>query len=355
VSIIIPVYNAQAFLKKTIVSILNQSYQNIELILIDDGSTDESGIICDEFLKKDARITVIHQKNAGVSASRNAGIIAAKGEFIQFVDADDYIEETMTQILVDGMNEDVDLVICSYKTEYLKNDLLFHQDHICPYEGVYDKKELLLSFGELFNKRFINPIWNKLYRTDLLKKNQIFFDKNFSMGEDLLFNLRYLEMSELFFLSKALLYNYINSNAGSLTASVHKDLFINQQLLFAQVRNFLIKYDAYNEINEKFVENSFTDSVIRSFENLFHSKTELSKKAKKTEIEMIISDATVRNSMPYFSQADAQKFLLAKMIGSRNSRGIYCFFKVKTFFRKHLKPVFRLLKKVLEKGVSNKD
>ena len=95
ISVIVPVYNAERFLKKCVESLLNQTYRNIEIILVNDGSTDSSGLICDELCKRDCRINVIHQKNLGVSATRNNGIRCAKGTYIGFVDSDDYIENML--------------------------------------------------------------------------------------------------------------------------------------------------------------------------------------------------------------------------------------------------------------------
>jgi len=97
-SVIVPVYNAEKYLDKCIQSILNQDYKNIEVILIDDGSLDNSGNICDEYAKVDSRVKVVHKKNGGVSSARNCGIDIATGEFIMFVDSDDYIEYNMIQI-----------------------------------------------------------------------------------------------------------------------------------------------------------------------------------------------------------------------------------------------------------------
>ena len=99
ISIIVPVYNVEKYLEKCIDSILNQSYQNLEIILIDDGSTDNSGSICDEYKKKDQRVQVIHQKNQGQSSARNAGLNIAKGSYIGFVDSDDWIEQNMYEKL----------------------------------------------------------------------------------------------------------------------------------------------------------------------------------------------------------------------------------------------------------------
>src|SRR3712207_285037 len=116
ISVIVPVYNSEKYIGKCITSILGQSYENIEVILINDGSTDGSGRLCDEYAEKDKRIKVIHQPNTGPSAARNSGIRAAAGDFIQFVDGDDAIEPFMTETMAASMEENHQLVVCGYKT-----------------------------------------------------------------------------------------------------------------------------------------------------------------------------------------------------------------------------------------------
>ena len=116
ISIIVPVYNVEQYLDDCLISIINQTYKNIEIILIDDGSTDKSGKICDEYAKKDSRIIVIHKENGGVSSARNAGLRIAKGAYIGFVDPDDWIAEDMYEVLYSNAKKyDADVSVCKYK------------------------------------------------------------------------------------------------------------------------------------------------------------------------------------------------------------------------------------------------
>lgn len=119
ISVIIPIYNVEEYLEKCVNSVLNQTYSDLEIILVDDGSTDNSGKICDELKNKDNRIIVIHQENQGLSAARNAGIAKALGEYIAFVDSDDYIMEDMYETLYKNLEKtDADISICKY--QYVK-------------------------------------------------------------------------------------------------------------------------------------------------------------------------------------------------------------------------------------------
>lgn len=122
ISIIVPIYKVEIYLRKCVDSIVNQTYKNIEILLIDDGSPDNCGIICDEYAKKDERIKVIHKKNGGLSDARNYGIEASSGDYIMFVDSDDYISKDMCEILLKkALENNADIVSCNFKEIYIDN------------------------------------------------------------------------------------------------------------------------------------------------------------------------------------------------------------------------------------------
>ena len=140
ISVIVPIYNVEQFLSKCIQSIINQSYSRLEIILVDDGSTDDSPQICDEFKEKDKRIKVIHKKNGGLSDARNVGIEVASGEYIGFVDSDDYIDELMYEKLLNAcIRNNSYISICGRNIVNIDNDILCQQFTV-EKEVVYDGK-----------------------------------------------------------------------------------------------------------------------------------------------------------------------------------------------------------------------
>lgn len=163
ISIIIPVYKVEKYLEKCIESVLKQTYTNLQIILVDDGSPDNCGKICDEYAKKDSRIEVIHKVNGGLSYARNVGISKAKGRYIGFVDSDDYIKEDMYEILLNLIKEyDADVSICNLYDvidgkEYIRNK----ENGIQEYSRLDILKEVLLD------KNIQNYAWNKLYKKEL--------------------------------------------------------------------------------------------------------------------------------------------------------------------------------------------
>lgn len=163
ISIIIPVYNVEEYLEECIKSIIKQTYTNLEIILIDDGSTDESGKICDEYKKKDNRITVIHQQNQGISVARNVGIELSKGEYIQFVDSDDFIKTNMVEDLYNIIKkEDVDLVSCSH---YIYTNGNVQEKEYSEKIEVYTQSEAIKSL--ILDKSIRFFAVDKLYKKEL--------------------------------------------------------------------------------------------------------------------------------------------------------------------------------------------
>lgn len=169
ISIIIPVYKVEKYLRRCLDSVLAQTYTDLEIILVDDGSPDGSGSICDEYAEKDSRIKVIHQANAGAAAARNAGVAAATGEFTAFVDSDDYIDPTMYEQLLDIIQvNDADIAECGYR--WVKPDVTYDRENTGKVD-VYTNLEALemLYFGDQMFGGISIVVWNKLYRTDLVK------------------------------------------------------------------------------------------------------------------------------------------------------------------------------------------
>ena len=190
-SIIVPVYKVEKYLSRCVDSILNQSFSDFELMLIDDGSPDSSGKICDRYSKTDVRVKVIHQENKGVSSARNAGLDIASGRYIAFIDADDYIEPKMYEIMMSVIKKkNVDVVICGAKsiiqgTSEIRKEMLS--------EGYYDKAHLLNSLFEMPNP-LGGCIWNKLVKSDVLKNCR--YKTGVSMAEDRMFLLDYFQNCE---------------------------------------------------------------------------------------------------------------------------------------------------------------
>ncbi|MCS6111604.1 glycosyltransferase [Clostridium botulinum] len=205
ISIIVPVYNVEEYLNKCIYSILKQSYSNIEVILIDDGSSDNSGIICDSFEKLDSRVRVIHSENKGVSNARNIGISLAKGRYIGFVDSDDWIEPDMYQKLYNTIkNDNSDISICD----------AFIESKVTHVHKVFGESKYVFNRDEIFNVVLdnigFNWLCNKLFKKDLFKGIRL--DENIYIGEDILCVCKCICNGESFSYLQEALYHYLKRN-----------------------------------------------------------------------------------------------------------------------------------------------
>ena len=186
VSVIVPVYNAEGFLRECIDSILTQTYKDFELILVDDGSPDNSGAICDEYAQKDLRVCVIHKENGGVSSARNVGLEAARGEWVYFVDSDDRIEPYSLEHMIEK-TEKYDLVVHGLVNDYIykgeSSSNTYEEINANDYSSIIDRTD---RYGLLKG-----PVC-KLFKLELIKKNGLHFDSTISYGEDTKFSFEYL-------------------------------------------------------------------------------------------------------------------------------------------------------------------
>ncbi|RGQ04009.1 glycosyltransferase [Megamonas rupellensis] len=242
ISIIVPIYNVDKYLKRCLNSIINQTYRYIEILLIDDGSTDLSGKICDEYKKKDKRIKVIHCKNRGVSEARNKGLEIATGEWIGFVDPDDWIDRDMYESLYRMVKlYNVDISVCSYKRckDFSYENIVSKKNDECK---LLDNK--LSMKNMLVNDLYCGAVWNKLYKRDILMNNK--FKKNMIIGEDVLFNFNLLYNTKINTVyNKIPKYNYFYRD-NSVINSKKIDRKILSQLKVRQYIYNLIKNNEYN-------------------------------------------------------------------------------------------------------------
>ena len=219
ISVIVPVYNVEKYLRKCIDSIINQTYRNLEIILVDDGSPDNCGAICDEYAAEDSRVKVIHKKNEGVSVARNEGLEKSNGELIIFIDPDDFIENEMLADMHDNIIKyNVDVVCCGYFIEKLDEMIRKY-----PNRGIFSSNELI---EKLFSMEVFSVIWNKMFKKSVLLDNKnkyIQFPIGIYMGEDVLWLTRVLKRCKEGYCIDKCYYHWIRreeSATGSLDTKI---------------------------------------------------------------------------------------------------------------------------------------
>jgi len=218
-SVIIPVYNVEKYIDRCLKSIISQNYDDLEIIVIDNGSTDSSGIICDTYASEYSNISVYHIENHGVGSARNFGLSKARGEFIYFVDSDDYLVGNLFADFADKLVSDLDLVVFCYYNSF-EEDLTekSRTEKSLPFKGNYDKDGFIKIFKELFLSDMLYTVWNKIYRREFLLENNLSFEQ-YELGEDVRFNLNVYRNVNRIFLSQDSYYVYVIGRKGSAMSS----------------------------------------------------------------------------------------------------------------------------------------
>lgn len=234
VSVIVPVYNASTHVARCLESIRKQTYQNLEIIVVNDGSRDTSLEVCRMYARVDPRILLIDKANSGVSATRNLAMSMAKGKYLQFADSDDYLDPNATQLLVEKAEENqTDMVIAHYfRVEKMKTPAEYGEDReekgevekeiITRYgflaEGFYSKVGFAKNLMQEPASFYYGVMWNKLYRRDLVEAHGLRCSTELTWSEDLLFNLEYIRYGARFYALETPIYYYVQ-NPQSITAS----------------------------------------------------------------------------------------------------------------------------------------
>ena len=249
ISIIIPVYNAGRFLEKCLSSILEQTTDDWECLLIDDGSTDDSAFVCDEWRRRDSRIKVFHQPNKGVSVSRNIGLNESKGKYVCFIDSDDWIEKGYLETMISA-SIDSDWVVSGQSRVFEDG----HRVILAPstsafYSLCLENRDIIL---ELERKLILYTVHEKLYRNDIIRENSIRFPEGCSYGEDLIFNYAYLEHVHTISTVADALYNY-RMHDGSLSLAFRPAQFIEDYAQWLIVKEFHEKRAIWNNEVESFL------------------------------------------------------------------------------------------------------
>ena len=237
ISVIVPVYKAESTIERCVGSLRKQTFSDIEIILIDDGSPDNAGSMCDAFAKEDPRIRVIHQKNGGVSAARNAGLDAATGKYLMFCDSDDYVAPEWCQWMYEAMEQaHVCMSVCGVAD--VANQKIISTLGVLP-NHVVKRNE----FVQLLSHVGMHLMCNKIFRTETIRSSNLKFDTHLSRCEDLLFVIDYLlhtDCEDLFSYGSPTLYHYVASGADSLSRAYVRNYLQIEQRVLSNIR-FMLK------------------------------------------------------------------------------------------------------------------
>lgn len=298
VSVIMPVYGVEKFVGKAIESIQNQTLTDFEFLIVDDGTKDRSGVICDEYAAKDDRLTVIHKENGGAPSARNAAMDIATGDYYYFMDSDDWAEPTMLEDMVAlAERTDAQLVVTGYyiDTYYSDTEYVTSEQAVpaCVYASQRDFRE---HAYRLFDENLLYTPWNKLYSGAYIRARELRFADTF--WDDFPFNLSVIRDVERVAVSDRKYYHFMRARAESETAKYRPEMYEKRE----EEHRWMLELYRYWQVDDRpareFIARRYIERIIGCIENVTNPACTLPRKEKIAEIGRIIRSDTVREQLP---------------------------------------------------------
>lgn len=307
VSIIIPIYNVEKYLEQCIKSLINQTYRNLEIILINDGSTDKSTKICEKYKNQDNRIVFINKKNGGAASAKNEGLKIAKGDYITFVDSDDFIEPDMIEYMVNTIKKyNSDIIQCSFTNLY-KNTERFKQDKIV------EQKISSKDFLELFLKKWDSSLfWNKLFKREVIEN--VFFKEGRCIDDEF-FTYKCVINSKSIVTSNKIVYNYRMRKSGVMKSESSQKQILKDRVDYLYERYEIVR-KIYKDLDKDFLEHLLTYYLIISKDYYVDEKLldYMKNNLKSIKGKIITSNIDIRVKMQIlkFMMTKSDKYIQSK-------------------------------------------
>lgn len=347
VSVIIPVYNVKKYLERQIESVLNQSLNEIEVFLVDDGSTDGTALICDKYQKIDNRIKVIHKKNEGAHKARNVAIAEAKGEFLAFFDGDDEEEKDMLADMYRLANDTKsDLVVSGFFIDvYYDKDKYITLNYIPKKETLYIDKYSFRKDAYLFfdNNMFYSP-WNKLYKREYIINKNIMFPHTYR--DDFPFVVEVIKDIERISFTKKQYYRFKREREESETSKYYKDLYekrIEEHMMMLSLYEY---WDLLNDPDSKeMIMRRHADRIIECITNFQNKKTNLTNKEVNEKVKLILDEKYTKEAFEYAKPSSLYLKIMYFIIKTNNVFLVNIMTKFILFVKMKFVKIFSILKK----------
>lgn len=324
-SVIVPVYNGEKYIKTCIESLQAQTYDDIEIIMIDDGSSDDTPQLLDEYAGRDDRIVVIHQENKGLSGARNAGIMRATGKYVWFFDVDDEVKENIIEDNLSlAMENDADLVMFSFwyynvdTKEKIENQM--HNGFVGSREQFFDNKLI-----DTINHEIFNAPWNKIIKRSVLIENNIFFDSKFPIYEDITFAPCLLMAAQTVVVNPKMYYIYYVRSSGSLITKFYENFFESVSQFHINANAYCDEFDN-NLLQKKSMDELYTRLVIMHMKQISCNKN-LDKTKKLELLQKICTDKRFIGSVKNTDFKGKRKYI-KKLILNRNYTAIINLYRI---------------------------
>lgn len=328
ISVIVPVYNVERHLHQCVQSILKQSYENFELILVDDGSPDGCGAICDEYAGKDKRVKAVHKTNGGLSSARNAGMDISSGKYLAFIDSDDTVEADYLRALAELISsENTALAICGFHSVNEDGIPIPGRESISDegLEGTYPLSNHV--FWKLFNSKRIGSCWDKLYCANYIHEYNLRFREDVTAIEDTDFVLRYLRLipsQNRVAVTNAQLYNYFTSEHGSLMHKLDEHRWDMFEIVFPQLAEYTFSENAEGEEIQS-LNNYVCSAAHYTIDAIFRYSPDISLRKFRVQTSRLFQSS-------YYQSASASRKHTGKgidrLFAAGNSGAVWAYYKL---------------------------
>ena len=346
ISVVVPIYNVENKLERCLDSLKNQTYKNIEILLINDGSPDNSREICLKYTTLDSRFKYFEKKNGGLSSARNYGILKANGEYIYFIDSDDYCENDLLENLISNMSSDVQISACGYYIEYPKEKIVIEKKCI----GI-GKKLAKDFFLDLDSNGMFNVVWNKLYNLNIIKYHNLGFEETMVPGEDLLFNCEYLKFIDKGVVNSKFLYHYMRENDETLVNKYDDNLIDKVKYFISKKEQLLNTLEINEDILKMVMGNTTLSYAFSCLTNLFRKKNK--NKHKLIEIKKIIIMSRNENYYLYTDLNDKNMKLFIKLITINKPMLMLMIYNFLFFLRNNFNEIYLKYRAIIFKNFNN--
>ena len=298
ISVIIPVYNVESWLRRAVGSLQNQTCTSYEILLVDDGSTDGSGALCDKLADDDVRIRVIHQKNQGAAAARNAAMEIARGDYLYFMDGDDWCDRTMLKDMYRVASEhDLDLLITGFTIDtYYDDEGKYYRELRNAPDRIFESQdEFRANACQLFDAQLLYAPWNKLYRRSYLNEKGIRFPGTF--WDDLPFNLDVMRDVERVGCLDGHYYHFLRARAESENTKYRPDMYDKREEEHRWMNELYAYWNLDSPEIEEFLARRYAERLVGCIENVTNCNCTLSKEEKRAAIKQMISTPHAREAL----------------------------------------------------------
>ena len=331
VSIIVPVYNGERYIDGCIDNLLKQTYNNLEIIFVNDGSKDATKEILDRYVEKDSRIKVIHQNNTGPSGARNTGILNATGEYILFSDVDDEVEDNLVKDNVElARKNNADVVMFNFWYYFVDTDTMTPNAYNEDFAG-NGKQYFEKYLKKTMDTEIYNAPWNKLIRKTLLTDNNIFFDERYSIIEDVIFSSNVIRISEKIVINSKRYYKYFVRSSGSLITKFFENTYDCVLEAYNSGMNYCSRFTD-NEIQKRCFDELLLKYTMPYLKQI-SLESSITNKKKIELIRRIVLDSSMAEAIRNV-EFHGRKKIIATMIRRKKVKTICCYYRLLAKFRR---------------------